>query len=74
MSSRLNIPKAIITTPPKADINDDSYSLKCCRQFEVVTINAESGLQEMHQARIKILRKKLDYIKDTNWKFSSSDI
>lgn len=73
MSSRLNIPKTIIATPPQEERNEDPFAIRCSKHFEVVRTNAESGLQEMHQARIKLLRKELDFIKETNWKYSSVD-
>lgn len=73
MSSRLNVPKTIIATPPQEERNEDPFPIRCSKHFEVVRTNAESGLQEMHQAKIKLLRKELDFIKETNWKYSSVD-
>lgn len=73
MSSRLTVPKTITATPPQEDRNEDPFSVRCSKQFEIVRKNAEIGLQEIHQARIKLLRKELDYIKETNWKYSTID-
>lgn len=74
MSSRLNVPKTIIATPPQEERNEDPFAIRCSKHFEVVRTSAESGLQEMHQTTIKLLRKELDFIKETNWKYSSVDI
>lgn len=74
MSSRLNVPKTIIiSTPPQEERTDDPFAIRCAKHFEVVRTNAESGLQEIHQTRIKVLRKELDYLKETNWKYGSTD-
>lgn len=74
MSSRLTVPKTIVATPPQEERNEDPFAIRCSKHFEVVRTNAESGLQEMHQTAIKLLRKELDTIKETNWKYSSIDI
>lgn len=74
MSSRLNVPKTtIIATPPQEERSEEPFAVRCSKQFEVIRTNAESALQEMHHARIKMLRKELDYIKETNWKYCSND-
>lgn len=74
MSSRLNVTHPVVSTPPQEERNTDPFAIRCSKHFEVVRTNAESGLQEMHQAKIKSLRKELDFIKETNWKYSSVDI
>lgn len=73
MSSRLNVTKTIVATPPQEERNEDPFAIRCSKHFEIVRTNAESSLQDMHQAKIKLLRKELDFIKATNWKYSSVD-
>lgn len=40
---------------------------------EKVFTNAVSVSQEMHLGRIKALRKELDYLKETEWKYQPVD-
>ena len=72
-----NLPKAILSSPSfseeKFDGTSLSATLKQTRYFEIVRTNAGQSLQDMHQNRIKNLRKELDYLKDTEWKYESID-
>lgn len=72
--TELSLPKTIISSPNQEERNEDPpTAVKSTRHFEIVRTNAEGGLQEIHQTRIKSLRKELDYLKETNWKFESID-
>lgn len=63
------------SSPTQEERSEDSsvVAIKFTKYFEVVRTNAENSLQEIHQSRIKTLRKELDYIKETNWKYEPVD-
>lgn len=71
-----NLPKAVLFSPNDPDVNEDatSQSIKTSAKFnERIIIGCAQTMQESHQARIKALRKELDYLKDTEWKYEPID-
>lgn len=71
-----NLPKAVLSSPGQNEANDDSSStaIKTSAKFhEMVKINCTQTFQELHQTRIKNLRKELDHLKETEWKYEPID-
>lgn len=66
-----SLPKCILFSPAQEERNEDPSlaALKCTKYYEIIKTNAESSLQELHQNRMKSLRKELDYLKETVWKY-----
>lgn len=72
-----NLPKAILSTPSsqeeKCESPSVSSTLRHSWYYEIVRTNASQSLQDLHQNRIKKLRKELDYLKETEWKYENID-
>lgn len=70
-----NLTKSVLSSSPSEEKTEDPSQtvLKHARFYEVLRTNATNGIQEMHQNRIKSLRKELDFIKETKWKFEPID-
>lgn len=68
-----NLPKAILSPPSSPEEKCEPLSLsstiKLTRYYEIVRSNATQSLQDIHQNKIKTLRKELDYLKETEWKY-----
>lgn len=70
-----NLPKTVLLSPGQCVSSEDPqlspYSTVRNRaKFnEIVYVNALQGQEEAHQNRLKNLRKELDYIKSTAWKY-----
>jgi hypothetical protein len=64
-----NLPKAILSPPSSPEEKCEPLSLsstiKLTRYYEIVRSNATQSLQDIHQNKIKTLRKELDYLKET---------
>lgn len=77
MSGSNNIPLAMLSPPPAIDEKAETPSLQATLRaaiyYEVVRSNAGQAIKDMHNERIKALRKELDYLKETEWKFSNID-
>lgn len=69
--SASNLPKCILFSPAQEERNEDPSlaALKCTKYFEIIKTNADTSLQELHQNRMKSLRKELDFLKETAWKY-----
>lgn len=69
------LPKAVLASPSQEERIEDAslVALRSSRYFEIVRTNAETSLQDMHQARIKALRKELDFFKESKWKYETID-
>ncbi|EEZ99941.1 hypothetical protein TcasGA2_TC002737 [Tribolium castaneum] len=72
-----NLPKAILSTPSSQDEKSEgpsvSSTLRLTWYHEIIRTNATQSLQDLHQHRVKTLRKELDYLKETEWKYESID-
>lgn len=71
-----NLSKSILIYPSQSEVNDESIAVtvKSLAKFsETVQVQASQSIQELHQNRLKQLRKELDFIKDTDWKYESID-
>lgn len=70
-----SLPKSVLASPSQSATNEDSqmspYSLIRYRANfnEIVHVNVLQCQQEAHKNRIKNLRKELDYLKVTSWKY-----
>lgn len=74
MSGQHQIPKAVLSSPLQDEQEDDLSALrKAAMMHETVTINVFLASQDMHQNRIKMLRKELEYLKETEWKYENID-
>lgn len=69
--STLNVPKCILFSPAQEERNDDPSlaALKSTKNYEIIKTNQDSSMQELHQNRLKSLRKELDHLKETAWKY-----
>lgn len=75
--SNLNVPKCIQLSPAKATKNSDSEdksleSLPAYQNAELLMLvqtSQEEIEQELHQNRMRELRKELQYLEDTAWKY-----
>lgn len=74
MSSYSNIPKSILSSPSQVDKSDDVNTIRNAAKLnEIVNLNSVVNTQEMHQSRMKGLRKELQYLKETEWKYQPID-
>lgn len=72
--SSSNIPKSIFSSPSQLDKSDDLSTVRNSAKLnEIVHLNSSLTVQEMHQNRMKMLRKELQYLKDNEWKFEPID-
>lgn len=72
--SNVSIPRAILNSPAQEDPQGSLHALRVAACLnEIVHTNASVNTQEMHQHRIKALRKKLEYLKETEWKYQPVD-
>lgn len=69
MSNQYQIPKRILFSPQQDDKDDATTLRKAAMMHEIVKVNAALASQEMHQNRIKMLRKQTEYLKETEWKY-----
>lgn len=71
--SSINLPMAVLKSPGVTEaLTSDSTlaTLKNQTKFQQsLTSNAQQAVNEMHQNRMKTLRKELEYLKDTEWKY-----
>lgn len=74
--SASNMPKSILLSPSQEDKSEDlsCTALKSTKLYEITKVSVDQGVQEIHQNRIKSLRKELDFIKETEWKYEPTDI
>lgn len=72
--SNANIPKSVFSSPSQLDKNDDLSTIRNSAKLnEIVNVNSTLSVQEMHQNRMKQLRKELQYLKDNEWKYQPID-
>lgn len=66
-----NLSKSILSDPLPPEDKQESVSviLRLTKYFELVRTNAAQSLDEMHQNRLKILRKEMDHLRETEWKY-----
>lgn len=68
------IPKYVLSSPLQDEKGDDLNTLRNAASLhQMVNISVPIASQEMHQDRIKMLRKELEYLKETEWKYDSID-
>lgn len=73
MSGHHQIPKSVFSSPQLEDKDDTSTLRKAAIMHEILTVCAFTNPQEIHQNRIKMLRKQTDYLKETEWKYEPID-
>lgn len=73
MSNQHQIPKSARSLPQQDDKDDTTALRKAAMMHEIVNLNLLLSSQEMHQNRIKILRKQTEFLKETEWKYESVD-
>lgn len=62
--------KAVLSSPNNQDEEKDPTKLMYSnRLFEFIRKDTNISVQEVHKNRIKSLRKELDYINETKWKY-----
>lgn len=70
MPGQNQIPKALFSSPLQDDKADDLSALRTAAKInELVNVSASLASQEAHQTRIKSLRKELEFLKETEWKY-----
>ncbi|CAH2008310.1 unnamed protein product [Acanthoscelides obtectus] len=67
------VPNATLSLGLDDKSEDTTPFGKAVRCYEIVNTNAEGSIQDMHQNRIKSLRKELEYLKETSWKYDPID-
>lgn len=69
MANQYQIAKSVLSSP-QLDEKDDMATLrKAAMVHEIVNENVSLASQEMHENRIKTLRKETEYLKETEWKY-----
>lgn len=69
-----NTPKSFFSSPSQIDKSDDLITIRNSLKLnEIVQHNSSLTAQEMHQNRMKMLRKELQYLKENEWKFQPID-
>lgn len=66
----------MLNSPAQNKNNEDNTlsSVKSCAKFgETVQVHSSQSLQELHQNRLKLLRKELDFVKESDWKYENID-
>lgn len=68
-----NLSKAILSDPLTSPSEDKQESvsviLRLTKYFELVRTNAAQSIDEMHQNRLKALRREVDHLRETEWKY-----
>lgn len=68
------IPKSVLSSPLQDEKGDDLNALRnAALMHQIVNISVPIASQEIHQERIKMLRKELEYLKETEWKYENID-
>lgn len=66
--SSSNLPKNVLSS--QSPSNRETVSVKSMLKFhEFISENATATEYELHQNRMKNLRKELDFLKETEWKY-----
>ncbi|KAI4471770.1 hypothetical protein MML48_1g13391 [Holotrichia oblita] len=66
--SGASLPKNVLSSQPPSD--REASSVKSMLKFhELINENITTTESELHQNRMKNLRKELDYLKETEWKY-----
>lgn len=71
----MNLPKSVLSSPNQCETieetqrSHDNLIIGRATFNEIVRVDARECQQEAHQSRIKNLRKELEYLKSTNWKY-----
>lgn len=73
MSNHHQIPKSVFSSPQLDDKDDTNTLRKAAIIHEILNLSASTNSQEIHQNRIKMLRKQTDYLKETEWKYEPID-
>lgn len=69
--SNPKVPQAINFSSQEDRIEEPMIpALKCAKYSEMVKSNADSSIQELHENRLKNLRKEIDFLKETSWKYN----
>lgn len=69
MSNQYQIPKSVLSSPQQGDRDDAATLRRAAMMHEIVNMNISLASQEIHQNRIKQLRKETEYLKETEWKY-----
>lgn len=73
------LPKTVISSPSQSEdqitsLNNTSPTILSRLKFEeAIDKNTTQIDKEAHLKRLKILRKELDYLQNTSWKYASVD-
>lgn len=74
MSNQNNVSKAVLSSSIQDEKGDDLTALRAASKIqEMVNTNLALASQELHQNRIKSLRKELEYLKETEWRYEPID-
>lgn len=66
--SASNLPKNVLSSQSPSD--REAVTVKSMLKFhEIIHDNVTQTENELHQNRMKNLRKELDYLKETEWKY-----
>lgn len=70
------LPKSVLSSPSRNESDEDPNFLAVktrTKFYEIVDTNSKQSEKESHQNRMQSLRKELDYLKETEWKYQPID-